>query len=299
MAANFDEGARDANQSITDTISYDADHDHVALVNISHNRDLNEPLIDNHVDNHKYQEFESTKKKLYWTIALMSLLLLYCISVSTYCLINLNSNNSNNSSSSASGSSSTSNSYNSSTYVAIGDYKLSARNQSHDGWLLCNGDWLSEQDYSQLYNVIQNQFDTDSIGNYFQLPNVSDSVIGIIGNKYNQISNNLFGSEFIQMNESHLASHSHYIAYNNGLNQACETANGNATTNHKYSEHQNSSICSYGSYNGASQYAFCMNQGGKSANYYKSSSIGDNANINVMQPTKFIANLFIYSGVLT
>eukprot|EP01084_Bolivina_argentea_P109507 195769_1 len=98
----------------------------------------------------------------------------------------------------------------------IGDYKFSLRISDHGHWKICDGDFLAANgEYALLFAEIAYQFGRyiDPISNqsYFKLPNITDAVVGIAGNSH-MIGDELFGSETMTLTQSHIPSHSHYIA---------------------------------------------------------------------------------------
>ena len=99
----------------------------------------------------------------------------------------------------------------------VGDYKISAQNSSHGSWLLCDGSFIDSTYYSELFDSIGYSFGSVS-GNssLFQLPNVSDHVIGMSGN-LNSIGN-VVGTEEVTLTEGNLPSHWHYIAQRSNCN---------------------------------------------------------------------------------
>eukprot|EP01084_Bolivina_argentea_P289027 496208_1 len=71
----------------------------------------------------------------------------------------------------------------------IGDYKFSLKNSDHGFWKICNGDHLENDGiYAQLFMEIGYSFGryTDPVSNqsYFQLPNVTDSIVGSVGSNH-------------------------------------------------------------------------------------------------------------------
>ena len=67
------------------------------------------------------------------------------------------------------------------SFPVIGDYKLSAQTQDHNGWLRCDGTLASSDTCPQLFKVIGYSFGNESkfpnnINHNFFLPNVSDSL---------------------------------------------------------------------------------------------------------------------------
>eukprot|EP01083_Nonionella_stella_P069981 186942_1 len=98
-----------------------------------------------------------------------------------------------------------------STIVSIGDLKLSLQTNNHGHWALCDGTLLPiDGAYSLLFNVIGHTFgaynDSNGTG-YFQLPNTTDSVLGI-GGKTHPIGETI-GKEEVVLTNNQLPKHTH------------------------------------------------------------------------------------------
>ena len=179
--------------------------------------------------------------------------------------------------------------------VSIGDYKVSAANQSaiDERWLLCDGSLIDNRDYPLLFDIIGYSFDIslsiNSSYNYlFSLPNATNRVIGFAGN-YHQIGdiigaeniNHLSEIERIQLTEDNLPSHSHYIMTNGG---AC-------SSDWDAGDVYLVDVCNSDDYYQLRSSSEYPNQGQTS-----SVGSGQTVDINIMQPTVFVGNLFIYAG---
>lgn len=163
------------------------------------------------------------------------------------------------------------------THNIVGDYKLSAQTKSHDQWLLCDGSYVNKTDYPQLYLLIGDTFGAEH-DNIFALPNATDKTIGIAGNKYSFGS--VVGSDIfdLQLTTDNIPAHHHFIA---------NSESGTSTT---------SQYLSYTHVDGATNYYYLVGTPSIPTRFQSSDvGNGDVAKINVMQPTAFISNLFIYA----
>ena len=92
----------------------------------------------------------------------------------------------------------------------VGDYKNSAINYDHDGFLLCDGRLISISTYSQLFSVIGSSFG----GGYttFALPDFRCRVFGGVGQGEglsNRLLGQKIGSETHTLSIAEMPSHSH------------------------------------------------------------------------------------------
>eukprot|EP01083_Nonionella_stella_P110760 324330_1 len=172
----------------------------------------------------------------------------------------------------------------------VGDYKTSAQNASHSAWLLCDGSYVDSQDYGDLFEVIGHSFGAfPGYPSLFQLPDAQNRIQGIIGS--NHTMGDVVGNEQMQLNETQLPSHYHYVA-------AHSDCNGKGPSGNLYI----SSSC----WNAAYMYPYSDVDYGKyhltlvpsTPTFGQTSVSGSNETINVMQPTIYTGNVFIYSGVI-
>ena len=193
----------------------------------------------------------------------------------------------------------------------IGDFKVSSISQDHDKWFLCNGSVLDTNLYPKLFQVIGYKF--GGSGNNFNLPDATNKIIGLNGDKYNS---QLIGNEItnITLTTNMLPSHSHVspthyhavpphthsvvvwetIQVNGGLTEitgagvACEANpiyNVGCEISTTKSQLENNIDISTAPQTNTGTYS------GGNTGYTGS---GDTFGINTMQPTLFIGNLFIY-----
>eukprot|EP01084_Bolivina_argentea_P249398 417481_1 len=164
----------------------------------------------------------------------------------------------------------------------VGDYKLSANNVSHFKWLLCDGQYVKKDDYPQLYALIGNSFGEN--GETFALPNPQNAIIGISGGKH--VFGTIIGEEATSftLNVQQIPTHRHYI--------------------------MNGGTCKFGAPGAYACQAtipspppmnlmeYLMTASETDATQFQTSAVGSNVPVttNIMQPTHFITNLFIYAG---
>jgi microcystin-dependent protein len=166
--------------------------------------------------------------------------------------------------------------------AVVGDFKWSVRNSDFSGWVLCDGRSLNRVTYSQLYEVIGTTFGSSS-GTTFKVPDCRGKVAGAAGTGSGLTARSLGdvdGSETHTLTVPEMPSHSHTTNANGGQNGfGLVTANGyNTVVDTDYS---------LGELNvWTTPYALTVNNTG-----------GGNA-FSVMQPTIFLGNVFIYTGVL-
>ena len=185
---------------------------------------------------------------------------------------------------------------NSFTNNLIGDYKISAQNTSHDNWLLCDGSFLDPHDYPQLFDIISYSFGSQ-IGyskgimlHKFGLPNAMDRVIGVYGN--NNVIGAVKGNEMISLNESNIPSHWHYLAYGDDGDECKGHPSSSSNETYKYLAEQ----CPDGSdLLDKKDDKYQLKATNNLPNRLRSSTFGNGQPINIMQPTVFIGNLFIYA----
>lgn len=152
----------------------------------------------------------------------------------------------------------------------IGDYKFSALDYDFNGWLKCDGRTLRISDYPALFNVIGNSFGYGGEDvTTFNLPNCSGRVPGAIG--YSTGPNNhslgdVVGEEQHQLTVNEMPSHSHTLS---NVPYGVQTIN--ATTGG-------------------------LTAADETVRNVTTQDAGGNVPHNIMQPTIFLGNIFIFSG---
>lgn len=151
-----------------------------------------------------------------------------------------------------------------STTNYVGDYKFSAQTASHGSWLLCNGASVSTSTYSGLFALIGYAF--GGSGANFTLPDLRGRVAGAVGTGSGLSARTLgqsVGEETHVLTIPEMPAHTHTIM--TGA-PSVGVVSSNTGSN---------------------------NVGGNSS----TSSNGGGGAHNNMQPTLFVGNFFIFSGV--
>eukprot|EP01083_Nonionella_stella_P061413 160043_1 len=168
----------------------------------------------------------------------------------------------------------------------IGDYKISAQSKSHGNWLLCDGSIINSTTYTMLFDVIGYRFGFVSNNPLlFALPDASDHIIGAIGTKYD--IGDRVGSETRTLSNANIPSHFHFLAYSSGTSNTAEDLY--SSSRYPYLADQ----YAIGSTINPSQYRLYATN--NLPNSLKSGTSGSGASFNIMQPTIYAGNLFIFS----
>jgi microcystin-dependent protein len=146
----------------------------------------------------------------------------------------------------------------------IGDYKQSALTTSHHGWLLCNGFLVSRITYARLFAKIGTSFGAGDGSTTFGLPDATGRVVGNIG-QGTGLTNRTMGQSIGE--ENHTLTIAEMPAHTHNVGQSFFLQSGSNSTNVPGSGNT------------------------------PSSSIGGGGAHNIMQPTLFAGNTFIYAGV--
>lgn len=157
-----------------------------------------------------------------------------------------------------------------------GDIKMSFIGSDHLGWMKCDGRSLSTAQYALLYNVIGYQF--GGSGASFNLPNPAGGVLGVVGQRTGGVSTTLHGPGSEVGEETHvltipeMPSHTH-----TGTTDAA----GSAAESEVVSGGLGANVAGSGSH----------------VHTFTTNATGGGQAHNNMQPTLFIGNVFIYSGL--
>lgn len=169
-----------------------------------------------------------------------------------------------------------------------GDMKMSFVPTDHIGWLVCDGRALSTSQYNLLFQVIGYQF--GGSGSTFQLPNPAGGLVGVVGQRSTAVTTTLHpagqevGAETHTLTIPEIPSHAHTI-----------TDPGHA---HSYVNQQNDQNTdnAFASETAADQ-ADLNQTTGTSTTGITINATGGSLPHNNMQPTLFMGNMFIYSGI--
>jgi microcystin-dependent protein len=166
-----------------------------------------------------------------------------------------------------------------------GDLKFSVQGSDHNGWLKCDGRSVLRSTYNNLFNIIGTSFGSDD-STTFKLPDCRGRVIGVLGTGSGLTARSLgqlVGEETHTMTVSEMPTHAHTIndpghahSYTNNTNdQSVNTL----TTQESSADNADLSATT-----GTSTTGITVNNNGSSTPF------------NVMQPTIFISNVFIFSN---
>lgn len=205
----------------------------------------------------------------------------------------------------------------------IGDIKMSIQSSDFYGWLKCDGRSLSRTIYPDLFAIIGTTFGSTD-GNSFNLPDCRGRVIGTIG-QGTGLTNRTFGSTTGE--ESHTLTINEMPSHNHNITDNGHTHNGTTSSSgdHTHTSNANGGQGGLGlvTANGSNTetdvdssggelnlwttpYALTIDSSGSHTHSFTTGSSitgisinnnGGGNSFNVMQPTIFLGNVFIYSGV--
>jgi microcystin-dependent protein len=169
----------------------------------------------------------------------------------------------------------------------IGDIKMSTVLQDHEGWLICNGRSLDTSEFSQLFGVIGYTF--GGSGRLFTLPDGRGRVAGAIGPDGNNVGGDIswsqgdrWGTQRETIDICEMPSHSHDIC-DLGHTHSQQVPSGSIPI-------ENDTPDTNGLVGSST-----INTGSSTTGIVIENTGGD-VPINIMQPTIFIGNMYIYSG---
>ena len=185
------------------------------------------------------------------------------------------------------------------TKPTVGDTKTSFVTDDHLGWLRCDGRQMSKADFGILFGVIGYTF--GGSGNNFNLPDARGRVVGHDGSNNTlpftpYVTGDLSGQDQIVLTVPQLPAHDHTGLtgisgeHTHVLNSANDDFNNNSGA---YPVGSNPSFAAYDS--GSRNWTSTVQSAG--SHQHTIASQGNGVPISVMQPTIFMGNLFIYSGI--
>lgn len=182
-----------------------------------------------------------------------------------------------------------------------GDMKTSFVGYDHLGWMKCDGRSLSVAQNNLLFQVIGYQF--GGSGDSFNLPNPAGGVVGIVGQR---TGTSLYGpgadvgEEEHKLSVAEMPSHTHSgTTDSSGTHTHTQTTVNDDFNNS--STYPNFSKPSYPNYDstGSVTWTSTINASGAHTHTFTTGSTGGDQPHNTIQPTLFMGNMFIYSGVPT
>lgn len=187
----------------------------------------------------------------------------------------------------------------------VGDYKWSARTGDFAGWLICDGRSLSRVTYSDLYAIIGTSFGSSS-GTTFNLPDCRGKVAGAVGQGSGLTNRSIgatAGSETQILTVDQLPSHTHdgTTSINGSHTHTTNAPGGQDELGLAIADGTKTVINtdpSEGELNvWTTPRALVINNAGNHNHSFTTNATGGNAAFNIMQPTIFLGNVFLYSGI--
>lgn len=200
---------------------------------------------------------------------------------------------------------------------SVGDSKFSAVTSDHMGWVLCDGRLLSVTQFQFLFNLIGYSF--GGSGTQFRLPNAAGRVPGAIGTGSDQ-NNSTFtailglstGEYMHQLTIGEMPSHNHGVAGGGQISTNTSTSRVSTSITltdpghaHSYNA-PNPSQPQLGSPGAVSVGTLAATTGSNftgivlndPTHAHTLNPAGGDQNHNNVQPTLFMGNMFIYSGLV-
>lgn len=149
----------------------------------------------------------------------------------------------------------------------VGDIKYSINGSDHHNWLICDGRSLSRTDYAELFALIGTTYGNND-GSTFKIPDARGRVLGGVGSGSGLTSRSagtLLGSETHTLTVGQLPSHTHSYTIQDGTQTISALSGGGLTA--------------------ADEVTTTATSG----------STGSGQSFNIMQPTAFLGNIFIYA----
>lgn len=191
----------------------------------------------------------------------------------------------------------------------VGDVKYAARSDDHIGWLKCDGRSLNKNTYSKLFSVIGYSF--GGSGDNFNLPDPTGRVLGAIGSGAGLTARSMgdiSGTETHTLTEAELAEHTHTIdasgvhshtitdpGHSHTVSNTVQYNNQNTPDGLDNSINEIDNINSGSITSSSNTTGITINNNG--SHTHNAQNTGSNQPFSIMQPTLFIGNAFIYSGL--
>lgn len=197
----------------------------------------------------------------------------------------------------------------------VGDYKWSARSSDFYGWMLCDGRLLSRSEYKDLFDVVGTSFNIvgDSDNTKFRLPDLRGRTacgVGQGNGLTNRTMGTYVGAETHTLSTTEIPSHTHTgTVDSNGTHTHGVTDPGHAHSiwtrqddfnesggdPPSFADDDGNNILTWNNIN-SSTTGISVNADGAHTHTFTTASTGGGSAHNIMQPSAFIGNMFIFSG---
>ena len=182
----------------------------------------------------------------------------------------------------------------------IGDYKFSNSTSDKGDWLLCDGRTLLRSEYPELFNVISDNYGSDTIED-FKIPNFAGRIFGQVGNGH--VVGDDIGTETVTLTTDQIPSHNHTgtteasgvhnhtnNSVTNSLGLVTKNGQDTATATDPTGDELNLAL---------GPAALTINSAGEHTHTFTSNNTGGGESHNNIQPTLFAGNVFILSRSLS